>query len=37
MDKKTKEAFPMTLLEIDRGDLEGALCAFDDEVQEVLL
>ena len=27
----------MTLLEIDRGDLEGALCAFDDEVQEVLL
>ena len=36
-DKEKEEAFHRTILEIDRGDIEGALCAFDDEVQEALL
>ena len=34
-DKETEVIFPMTVLELGRSDIEGALCTFEEEVYEV--
>ena len=35
-DKKTKDVFSVIVLELDRSDIEGAICTLEEDVQEVL-